>query len=180
MRFIYKTNRELLEDFFEETAKTIEAAKEGAVQDAARMAVREGRANIAAARFSTRWRLGLVSKFYPNKGTGDPAAIVFHRVGFASVFEHGATIGGHPLLWLPIKPNLPSGIRSPRKYGRKLVSVNVTGKPPMLFDAQDRRRGPLFFGVPSVTLQKRWNLTRVFARVLERLDDFYERRIDRD
>ena len=45
------------------------------------------------------------------------------------------TIAGRPLLWLPIEANLPAGVHSPKQYGRKLVSVNIAGKPPLLFDA---------------------------------------------
>mgnify|MGYP001392130123 CR=1 FL=1 len=176
MKFIFSADQALLKKFLDEVQGKIAEAKAGAVQDSAREMVREGRANIAAAGFSTRWQQGLRSQFYPNPG-GDPAAVVFHRIGFAGVFEHGVRIGGRPLLWLPISRNLPPGIKSPRKYGRKLVSVNVTGKPPLLFDAQERERGPLFVGVREVAIRKRWNLMRIFRRAAERLREFYEQRI---
>jgi Family of unknown function (DUF6441) len=176
LKFVFSADDALLKQLLDAAEEEIAKAKEGAVQDAAALAVREGRANIASAGFSARWQQGLRSKFYPNKG-GDPAAIVFHRVGFASVFERGATIGGKPILWLPVTRNLPGGVRSPRKYGRKLVSVNVAGKPPMLFDAQDRKRGPLFFGVRTVTIRKRFDLMAIFARAAEKLREFYENRI---
>ena len=64
---------------------------------------------------------------------------------FASVFERGVTIGGHPLLWLPIEQNLPAKVKSPKQYGKRLISVNVAGKPPLLFDAANRLLGPLDF-----------------------------------
>ena len=176
MKLVFSADEALLEKFLEKMEKKINAARAAAVKDAADEIVREGRANIAGAGFSNRWQQGLQSRFFPNKG-GDPAALIFHRIGFASVFEHGATISGKPLLWLPILANLPSGVKSPRRYGGKLVSVNVAGKAPMLFDPADRKRGPLFVGVSTVTLRKRWNLTAIYQRVIDKLKALYERRI---
>jgi hypothetical protein len=180
MRFIFSQQENALEQILEEIEREIVEAKEDAVKEAADLAVKEGRANIASAGFSSRWTSGLVSKFYSNKNTGDPAALVYHRIGLAGVFETGMTIVGRPLLWLPIEQNLPrakSFAMSPRKYGRKLVSVNIAGKPPLLFDAQDRARGPLFFATRSVTIRKRFDLYRIFARVAEQMREFYEKRI---
>jgi hypothetical protein len=108
---------------------------------------------------------------------GDPAALIFHRIPFAGVFERGITISGRPLLWLPIEQNLPPGIHSPSQYGKKLVSVNIAGKPPLLFDAFNRLRGPLFFGTRSVDIRKRFDLYNIFARAAEKMREFYERRI---
>jgi hypothetical protein len=94
---------------------------------------------------------------------------------FVGVFEKGAAIGGRPLLWLPIgdKP----GVRSPRQYPGRLVSVNVRGKPPLLFDAAQRERGPLFVGVRSATIRKRLDLRRIFELAAGKVKDFYEERI---
>ena len=88
----------------------------------------------------------------------------------------GATIRG-PLLWLSIEANLPAGVRSPRKYGGRLVSVNVAGKPPLLFDAGKRELGPLFVGVRQVNIRKRFDLRHIFAQAAERMGEFYEQRI---
>lgn len=176
MRLIFSQQEGALERSLVELEREIKEAAAGAVKEAAELAVKEGRANIAGAGFSARWQTGLQSKFFPNEG-GDPAAVIFHKIGYASVFETGATIRGQPLLWLPFRKNLPAKVRSPRQYSGKLVSVNIRGKAPMLFDADDRERGPLFFGTPAVTIKKRWDLYRIFARVMERLDEFYQKRI---
>lgn len=173
MKFVFSWQEAVA---IEEISRAIVKAREGAVQDTAALAVKEGRANIAAAGFSARWQKGLTSKFFPNKG-GDPAALIFHRIGFAGVFETGITIKGQPLLWLPIEQNLPVGVHSPRQYGKKLVSVNIAGKPPLLFDAQDRLLGPLFVATQSVTLRKRFDLYRIFAAAAARMREFYEARI---
>lgn len=176
MKLVFSAEESAIEEMIEEIERQVDEAMAGAVQDAAEIAVAEGRSNITGAGFSGRWQNALQSKFFPNKG-GDPGALIFHSMPLAGVFERGVRISGRPLLWLPIKKNLPAGVRSPRKYGRKLVSVNVAGKPPLLFDAADRKRGPLFFGTPAVTIRKRFDLLRIFARAAERMQEFYEQRI---
>ena len=175
MKFVFSAPERAIERLLEDIARQIDEARAGAVQDAAKLAVAEGQANVASAGFAGRERT-VKSRFFKNKG-GDPAALVFFSMPFVGVFERGATISGRPLLWLPIKKNLPAGVRSPRKYGRRLVSVNIAGKPPLLFDAANRKLGPLFFGTPSATIKKRLDLRRIFARAAERMQEFYEQRI---
>lgn len=176
MRLVFSAEEAALKEILEDIERQIAEAKEGAVQEAAEQAVQEGQAAISAAGFSGRMVSGLTSRFYPNKGE-DPAALIFHAFKFAGVFERGVTIAGRPLLWLPIEANLPAGIKSPSQYGGKLVSVNITGKPPLLFDAADRRRGPLFFGTGSVTISKRFDLRAIFKRAAESMRQLYEQRI---
>jgi hypothetical protein len=174
MKFIFSMQELALEQAREDIARQVAEAKAGAVQDAANEAVKNGRANIASAGFSGSWQTALKSEFFP----GDkPSALISLRKPFAGVFERGVTISGRPLLWLPIEKNLPAGIKSPRQYGRKLVSVNVAGKPPLLFDAGQRERGPLFVGVRQVSIRKRFDLYRIFARAAERMREFFERRM---
>jgi hypothetical protein len=176
VKLVFSADDAALEKMIEEIESEISKAAAGAVNDAAKEAVKEGRANIAGAGFSERWQRGFTYRFYPNKGE-DPAALVYHKIGLASVFERGITIAGRPLLWLPIEKNLPAGVHSPRQYGKKLVSVNIAGKPPLLFDANDRLRGPLFIGERSVSIRKRFDLYRIIAAAAEHMRKFYEQRI---
>jgi hypothetical protein len=177
MQLVFSQQESALLQAVEEIAREIREAEEGAVQDAARLAVKEGQANVAAAGFSLRRQKGKVKYlFYPNVGS-DPAAVIYFPMPFGYVFEKGVTIRGRPLLWLPIEQNLPAGIHSPSQYGKKLVSVNVAGKPPLLFDAANRLLGPLFFGTKTVTVRKRLNLVAIFKRAEERMREFYEQRI---
>ena len=173
MQFIFSQEESALAELAEFERK-INEAQAGAVQDAAELAVTQGQANVAAAGFSSQRQVK--SKFYPNPG-GDPAALVYFYMPFVHVFERGARIGGKPLLWLPIEQNLPRGIASPRQYGKKLVSVNIAGKPPLLFDAQNRLLGPLFFGTRSITIRKRLDLKRIFFSAAARVLEFFEQRI---
>lgn len=120
--------------------KKIAIAATLAVRDAAETAKKEGRANIAAAGFSSKWQNALQDRFYPsgNKSSIDAAAVVYHKIPYSGVFETGAVIHGNPVLWLPL-PNAPvrSGGRrlTPALYIRQfgsLISINRPGKPPLL------------------------------------------------
>lgn len=92
------------------------AAKE-AVIAAGDIVKREGRADIARAGFSTRWQNALRVEIFPagTKPSANAAAFIYHKIGYAWVFEEGATIRGKPTLWLP----LPG---APKRIGRKRVT----------------------------------------------------------
>jgi hypothetical protein len=146
-----------------EKQRPVATAAVAALRETAANAVQEGRSNIAGAgKFGPKWQQGLQYRTLDAVDAGEPSlqakAIIFHKFGFAGVFEHGATIQGKPLLWIPTTPGAPTASRS----GKKLVSATVRGKP-MLFDANDRDRDrkPLYIGVPSVRIPKRWRITEI-------------------
>lgn len=150
--------------------KPIVDAAHGALKEAGRIAVTEGRRNIAAGgRFTGRWTRGLTSRFYKNKGL-DAAVLIYHKMGIAGVFEEGATITGDPLLWLPI-----GGRRLLARRGRLtgLASVQRQGKPPLLVGTVQGDRIPLFVGVPRVRLRKRFNIRGIVRNVVQRLPELY-------
>jgi hypothetical protein len=148
------------------------------VKDAADEALKKGRANIAASGLRGRFATGLKKRFYPNNNTGNPAALIYHTKWYSIVFERGAHItGGEHLLWLPVEQNLPRAIRSPSEYDGPLVSVNVAGKAPMLFDPRRRADGPLFVGVRTATIRKRLDLYRIFAAAAARIPEFLDKRL---
>jgi len=134
-----------------------------ALQEVATEAVIEGRANIAGSgHFGPKWQSGLQYRMKNAEAGGEPSlqaqAIIFHRLGIAGVFEHGATIEGHPLLWIPTTPGGPPASRS----GKKLVSATIRGQP-VLFDAgdRDRHRKPLYVGVPAARIPKKWRIVEI-------------------
>jgi hypothetical protein len=174
MKFAFSAQEAALQRWLNELEKKVAEAKAGAIQDSAALAIAEGRANIAGAGLPARWQQALRFKFFANKG-GDPAALIFDVMPITRVFETGATIRGRPLLWLPIGDK--AGVRSPRQYPGKLVSVNVRGKPPLLFDAAHRERGPLFVGVRQVTIRKRLDLFRIFKLAAGKVGEFFEQRM---
>jgi hypothetical protein len=173
LKFIFSQEQSTIAALEEFKRRTYEA-QVGAVKEAADLAVKEGQENVTSAGFSKSRQVK--SKFYPNVGS-DPAALVYFAMPFVHVFERGANISGHPLLWLPIEQNLPSGITSPKQYGKKLISVNVAGKPPLLFDARNRLLGPLFVGIKTVTIRKRLDLKRIFFSAAAQVLEFFEQRI---
>jgi Family of unknown function (DUF6441) len=176
VKFSFTREGPAFAQILDDQRKQLAQAENAAVKDAADLAVTEGRANIRSAGLPGRFATQLTKRFYANSSTGNPAALVYHKKWFSIVFERGATITGD-LLWLPIEQNLPRGVNSPTEYGGKLVSVNVVGKPPMLFDAKDRLRGPLFVGVKTATIRKRLDLYRIFKEAAAHIPEFLERRM---
>jgi hypothetical protein len=153
-----------------EKQKPVADAAVKALNETATNAVAEGRQDIAAAgRFGPKWQQGL--KFV-TRGEGlQTRAIIFHSIGLAGGFEHGVTIAGKPLLWIPTTPGAPS----PRKSRKRLVSVNIAGKPPMLFDKfdRDRNRKPLYIGVPQVHIPKKFHITEIVADHVKRIAQLF-------
>src|SRR5262245_25853056 len=155
--------------------RSVATAAVAALREAAADAVQEGRQNIAGAgKFGGSWQQGLQYRTFDAREGGEPSlqarAIIFHKFGFAGVFEHGATIEGKPLLWIPTTPGGPPASRS----GKKLVSATVRGQP-MLFDAndRDRHRKPLYVGVPSVRIPKKFRITEIVKEHAARLGELF-------
>ena len=115
-------------------------AATSAVREAAELAKAGGRASIAAAGFSRKWQNALRANVYPRgRDSMRAAALIYHKVPYAEVFEHGAVIHGKPLIWLPL-PNAPFGAGGKRippskfraQVGSPLYTIRRPGKPPML------------------------------------------------
>jgi hypothetical protein len=163
-----------------EKQRPIATAAVAALRETAANAVQEGRSNIAGAgRFGPKWQQGLQYRMKDAiAASGEPSlqakAIIFHKFGFAGVFEHGATIAGKPLLWIPTTPGAPTASRS----GKKLVSATVRGKP-MLFDAndKDRHRKPLYIGVPEVRIEPKWRITAIVKEHVRRFAQLFHKHL---
>lgn len=121
----------------------LEEAAQGAIKDAGDFVKQRGRAAIAAGGFSNRWQNALRVDIFPRRGSSlEAAAFVHHRIGYADVFETGATIKGKPLLWLPLTSSRFGGGGgrfgkriTPGEFARRfgdLISINRPGKPPLL------------------------------------------------
>jgi hypothetical protein len=155
--------------------RAVATASVAALREAADDAVEDGRSDIAGAgKFGPRWQAGLKRRIVGATEGGEPSlqakAIIFHKFGFAGVFEHGAVIQGKPLLWIPTQEGGPAASRS----GKKLVSATVRGRP-MLFDANDRNRErkPLYIGVPSVRIPKKFRITEIVREHAARLGELF-------
>jgi hypothetical protein len=174
----------------------------------------QGRANIGAAGFSSRWQNAWRVSVYPVKGDSlEPAAYGFHKIPYSDVFETGATITGKAgLLWLPIGNNVPKAgrrkVATPRDLrarGVKLFSMKgAPGRPligadirvpasqaqssPVKLSLSKLAKGtagkrgvvkavPLFFGIRSMTLRRRFNISGVAAQITATLGDSYFRNL---
>jgi hypothetical protein len=175
MKMSVKADKANLQAFANVQRKFRQAAQ-SAIKDAAAEAVTQGRSQIGAAGFSSRWQKGLVSKSLKGK-PDQPAQLIFHRIGFFTVFERGATISGKPLLWLPVEENLPASVHSPKQYrGGKLVSATIGGTP-FLFSPKDYHKA-LFVGVPQVKIRKRLSLRNLFKSVAKQLPELLKKHLD--
>jgi len=157
--------------------RPVATAAVAALRDVAAASVQEGRSDIASAgRFTGGWLSRLQYRTSGATEAGEPSlqakATVFHTIGLAGVFEHGATISGRPLLWIPTRRGAPPAGKS----GKKLTSATVRGRP-MLFDAddKDRQRKPLYIGVPSVRIPKKWHITEIVRANVAKIGMFFLR-----
>lgn len=178
LRFKFKTRTEFGRAIETEVAKGTEAvvsAAVGALEDAAKQAVTQGRANIrAAGRFTGHWVTGLRSRVYKNRGL-DAAALIYHRTAVAGVFEEGGQIKGNPLMWLPLS-NVQREALAARRARRRLVSVKRPGKRPLLIGEVSGKRVPLFVGVDVVNIRKRFAIAAIVRRAADQLANFYSNR----
>jgi hypothetical protein len=141
LRILYTTKDGVFEEAIVSNYSTIEEAATAAIKTAADIVKAGGRASIAAAGFGPRWQNTFRVDVYPegSKASANAAAWVYHKIGYAGIFEEGGTIKGNPKLWLPLKG-------TPQKYGRHrmtphrmelltnkdLFTINRAGKPPLL------------------------------------------------
>ncbi len=90
----------------------------------------------------------------------------------AALFERGGVIHGKPLLWLPISGTDAEGIQA-SNYGDKLFSVNrKAGGVPLLFSVKDH--APKYFGVPSVTISKKFHIAEIEQRVMAGFREIFD------
>ena len=175
MKFTVRTDPLGLFELIRDKQRTVATASVAALRETADDAVEEGRDNIAGSGdFGPKWQRGLQRRIIGASEGGEPSlqakAIIFHKSGLAGVFEHGATIQGKPLLWIPTTKGAPRASRS----GKKLVSATVRGQP-VLFDAgdHDRHRKPLYVGVPSVRIPKKWRIVEIVEKHAARLGELF-------
>ncbi len=164
----------------------------GAFRDGAKSLKERGRASIAGGGFGGKWQSLFVAKAYPKSGYSiSPQIWGHHKIGYAGEFQEPDTIGGKPLLWLPIEKNLPAGgshwkpknFPGPLRGGRR-----GAGGRPLLFGQVAVGRGgvplkrkpragakvhkvwlPVFVGVPAVRDPKRFNLYEAADVVAEEI-----------
>ena len=184
MRFVLTDIRRDLDKRIREMSEPIAIAATAAVREAGEIAVAEGRRQIAAQGFGRRWQTGFVSTAYPKRRASlRPMVVVRHKNPIMGLFEEGGTITGDPYLFLPLPsaPRIGRRAMRPREYtarGGELRSVNRPGRPPLLVGKTRFGSGPdipLYVGVRSVRIRKRFTLYNVIARAAARLPELFRK-----
>lgn len=162
-----------LEAEINKSIKPVTDAAIGALGDAAKLAVRDGRANIrAAGRFHGPWISGLRHRVYKNHGL-DAAALIYHRMGGAAgIFEEGGFIFGKQLLWIPL-----GGRRALMRAARNVASINIPGRRPLLVGDIQGERKPIAFGIKAVRIRKRFNIAGIVRFAANKLGEFFHKRM---
>jgi hypothetical protein len=132
-----------------------------------------------------------------------PAVHFFHKIPYADVFESGATIRGKPKLWLPLpsvpRGNRGNKPLTPKQYVQRvgpLVGGKSKSGTPLLFGRASRRtvlragerstrvrKGafgkvfsenvPLYVGIDSVTIGKKFHIRSIVQSVGSRIGALY-------
>lgn len=156
-------------------------AATAAIKEAADLAKAQGRANIASAGFSARWQNALRAKVYPDSGESvDAAAFIFDKIDYAGIFEHGGPIAGKPYLWLPIEKNLPGGNRmTPKKWVAQIGPLQAVkrGGKALLVGKIGGKTIPLFIGVATVNMPKKFDIIATVKRVAAQLPELYSKNL---
>lgn len=144
-------------------ADPVAVAGSGAIGEAANEIKVGARRDIEAAGFSRRWQNALRVDTYPRRGVSiNAAALIWHKIPYAGVFEDGAIISGQPTLWLPL-PTAPKRAgrskMTPALYVRTigpLISIERPGKPPLLAGKiATNRRGQINKGKVTLSALRR-------------------------
>ncbi|MEY9375072.1 DUF6441 family protein [Rhizobium leguminosarum] len=162
LKLLFRAAKGEFEQALRETYQPLAEAGQETIQEIADQIKVAGRQDIASAGFSKRWQNALRVDVYPKgKVSLNAAALIYHKIPYADVFESGATIRGKPLLWLPLKS-------TPKKVGRfrmtadrfmqeigPLQIVRRAGGKPLLFGKMSVSRNQAESGdLGNVTLAK--------------------------
>lgn len=98
---------------------------------------------------------------------------------FATIYEFGGVIRprlpslqhSSPLLWIPLSH---TGVKvRARDYPGRLIRVNRKSGRPLLIDAKTKE--PIYFGIPSVVMRKRFYIRLAAHAVMRRFGEIYRR-----
>lgn len=145
-------------------ADKLNRAITAAMNMAASMILDAGRADIAGAgNFGAKWTDGL--KMEIEGAAPNMRMYLTHTIPYAGIFETGGTIQGKPFLWIPLTGTDAQGVRA-SAFGGGLFSAKYPRKSgrPLLFSMADKK--PRYFGVDSVTIPKKFQLTEDITSVM--------------
>lgn len=143
-----------------------------------------GRQAISSGGFGKKWQNAFRVNLYPNRGrAANPAVFAYHKIPYAGVFAFGATIHGKPFMWLPL-PHIPKKMggkkTTPESYAKrfgKMITITSPKGHQLILGRRSNRKGaklePIFFGLSTVTIRKRFDLDKVFSREADSIPQRY-------
>lgn len=162
MKIVYAALKGEFEAALKAKYQPLAEAGSAAMTETANAIKAAGRQDIASAGFSKRWQNALRVDVYPKRGVSlNAAALIYHKIPYADVFETGATIRGKPRLWLPLR-STPKRIGNKRMTAERFAKevaplrfIRRAGKPPLLAAKMSVSRGQAESGnYGKVTLAK--------------------------
>lgn len=113
--------------------------------------------------FGGKWTEGIHATVIEGNGFNSQIQVT-SDIPFFSVFNNGVTIKGNPFLWLPLSFGEAAGQRVSSYSGRLFMVNRRTGGPPLLLSIESKQ--PLFVGLSSVTIKKKWDMASVIQNVM--------------
>lgn len=158
-----------------ELADRLGRALDAAMNMAAAMILDRGRADIASAgQFGQKWTDGLHMNI--EGSMGNMRMHLTHDIPWAGIFETGGTISGNPLLWIPLSGTDAAGVRASAfpggLFSQRANSKRGGGGRPLLFSISDKK--PRYFGVESVTIPKKFQLTEDIVSVMSNFRSVFD------
>lgn len=170
IRIVVSDPRGIIQRNTQTNVVRLQAALSAAANMAASMIEEGARDDIASAgNFGSRWTEGIHCRVDPLSDMTYQLT-TYHDIPFADVFEEGATIIGHPLLWIPLSGTDAEGI-SASDYPGALVSGNKNTKP-LLFSVADKM--PKYFGTESVTIPQKFHIGEVVTSVMSNFRQVFD------
>lgn len=169
-----------LKKFAVKTKQKINTAARGAAEQTVEYVVPRARDDISSAgKFGARWTAGFQGKVTQGGGfvkisfTMGGASPVSHW----RVFEHGATIHGKPMLWIPLSfASDAQGVMA-RDYPGKLFRVDRKGGKAPLLMAAGKPAVAKYFGKSSVTIPRKFHLRDIVKDGAKQLKLFFTQRM---
>jgi hypothetical protein len=146
----------------------------GAVQGATKQASKEiesaiGDAVAHSGKFGAKWTQGIHATIIQGNGFNSTIQVQ-SSIPFFSVFDKGVTIKGNPFLWLPLSFSDAAGQKVSSFKGQLFFVKRKVGGPPLLLSIATKK--PMFVGLTSVTLKKKWDTAQIVKAVMSRFADF--------
>lgn len=124
----------------------------------------------ASGDFGERWTSGLHVNVESTGALNNMRISMYHDIEFAGIFETGGSIYGNPLLWLPLSGTDAEGTQAGAYPDKLFSAVSSTGLP-LLFSMYDKK--PKYFGVPAVTISRKWHLREIQANVMKNFKTYF-------